>query len=303
MKEEKSIEKRMDNPRLRFALESIVAMWRIKSNPTSTDCYESFKQISKRENVFCVTRRQFGNYLNILEEAGLIETKMRSKGRQGVKRVITVPKIPREMPNGSDITSDLFWETVLPKETLKTQELAETLFEEFETQKTEPGAISMSIWEFKKYLGEYSDLKGGFGLDGVLNTLNWYSDVSHEANFDFDNKQRVLYSLARSTEFVKMLRPSDCVISTRPARWLIETKKWLVEHDVSAKNVYLRPNRYKSTKNDCIMFISATIKEQGVEIYLDSEKDVADGVKHVLPNLVTCYLDTTPSTTQIVLKY
>jgi hypothetical protein len=274
MKEEKSIEKKMENPRLRFALESIVSMWRIKDKPTSTDCYESFKQISKRENVFCVTRRQFGNYLNILEEAGLIKTEMFSKGRQGVKRVITVPKIPREAPNGSDITSDLFWETVLSKETLKTQELASNLFDNFETQKTEPGAISMSI-----------------------------NEASHDADFDLENIQHVLYSSARSTEFVKMLRPSDCVISTRPARWLIETKKWLVEHDVSAKNVYLRPKRYKPSKNDCIIFKAATIDEQEIGLYLDDKKEIANGIKHVLPNLVTCYLDVTPNTTQIVLRY
>lgn len=303
MKEEKSIEKKMENPRLRFALESIVSMWRIKDKPTSTDCYESFKQISKRENVFCVTRRQFGNYLNILEEAGLIKTEMFSKGRQGVKRVITVPKIPREAPNGSDITSDLFWETVLSKETLKTQELASNLFDNFETQKTEPGAISMSIKEFERYLEQYSDLKRGFNLDGVLNTLNWDSEASHDADFDLENIQHVLYSSARSTEFVKMLRPSDCVISTRPARWLIETKKWLVEHDVSAKNVYLRPKRYKPSKNDCIIFKAATIDEQEIGLYLDDKKEIANGIKHVLPNLVTCYLDVTPNTTQIVLRY
>lgn len=301
--EEKSIKKKMENLRLRFALESVVAMWRIKDKPTSTDCYESFKQISKRENVFCVTRRQYGNYLNMLEENGLIKTKISHGGRKGVKMVISVPKVDRDVSERDVLAIDLFGTGVLPKEAQKTHELAENLFDAFEVQEKDPGAISMSIWEFERYLEQYKDLKRGFDLDGVLNTLNWYSEVSHQANFDFDTKQRVLYSLARSTEFVKMLRPSDCVISTRPARWFIETEKWLVDHEVLAKNLYLRPKNYKSIENDCIMFKSATIREQGIEIYLDGEKDVANGVKHVLPNLVTCYLDTTPSTTQIILRY
>jgi len=301
--EEKSIEKKMENPRLRFALESVISMWRIKDRPTSTDCYESFRQISKRENVFCITRRQYWNYLNILENGGLIETEVYSKGRKGVKMVISVPKIPKELSKEHVWAADLFGEGVLPNEAQRSRNLAEGLIENFETQNIEPGAISMSIWEFNRYLEEYKDLKRGFNLDGVLNTLNWDSDVSYDASFDFDGKQRVLYSLARSTEFVKMLRPSDCVISSRPLRWLVETEKWLIEHEVLTKNIYLRPNKYKSTENDCIIFKAATIAERGVEIYLDSEKTIADGVKHVLPSLVTCYLDTTPSTTQIVLRY
>jgi len=183
------------------------------------------------------------------------------------------------------------------------RELEANGYEGFEEPDLEQGAISMSIWEFKRYLEQYKDLKRGFDLDGVVNCFYWDENVAYDEHFDLKPELPDVYSSAKSTEFAKMLRSSDCVISSRPVHWDMGTRKWLIDHGILTNNLHLRSARYKPTKNDCIIFKAATIEEQGVKIYLDDEKEIANGVKNVLPNLVTCYLDIQPSTTQIVLRY
>lgn len=158
--------------------------------------------------------------------------------------------------------------------------------------------------QFKEYLEKNSDERRAFDLDGVLNTLVWDDNEPYDGDYDKLLKPGILRDNADSTEFLHLLRPSDCVISSRPSQWINPTIRWLNYHGCPTGNIHLRNSAFfKSSKEDCIKFKVSVIGSWGVGIYLDDEKSIAESIQKEIPDVIVCYLDHSGEETLIVMNY
>lgn len=162
----------------------------------------------------------------------------------------------------------------------------------------------LNFEQFKEYLERGSDEKRAFDLDGVLNNLVWEDNAPYDGEYDLLPDPGILRQGADSTEFLQLLRPSDCVISARPSHWIHQTMLWLNYHGCPTGNVHLRNSTfYKSTKEESIRFKVAVVGSWGIGIYLEDEKSIAEAVQKQIPAVIVCCLESTDEGTLIVLNY